>query len=145
MTFAQRVKALRRELSLSQEALGAQGFVSTPGWVKVENGQRHASEKMIRNLTEWLVKDKYMRAGEAAALKEELLTLKYLSSPSAFVREMAKVHAKRMPDGGVSLFAPTPDNHKAKLGRPKGAKTSRDLALVAEKPGVYRTKRSGGK
>ncbi len=94
MTLGDRLKALRRELGLSQEALGAQGFVSTPGWIKIENGQRQASEKLLDKLTRWLVEDRYMRAGAASALREELLTLKYLGSRSLFVREMAKTHAK---------------------------------------------------
>ena len=46
MTLGDRLKKLRKELGLSQEALGAQGFVSTPGWIKIENGQRQASEKL---------------------------------------------------------------------------------------------------
>ena len=94
MTFGERLKTLRRELGLSQEAFGAQGFVSAPGWIKIENGQRQASEKLIERLARWLVDDKYMKAGATATLKEELLTLKYLGSRSPFVREMAKTHAK---------------------------------------------------
>ncbi len=121
MTLGERLKALRRELGLSQEALGAQGFVSTPGWIKIENGQRQASEKLIDKLTRWLVEDKYMRAGAATALREELLTLKYLGSRSLFVREMAKTHAKRLPDGGaVLLAAEEPGTYKKpKRGRPR--------------------------
>ena len=119
MTFGERVKKLRQELGLSQEALGAQGFVSTPGWIKIENGQRQASEKLIGNLVTWLVGDKYMRSGVAGTLKEELLTLKYLGSNSSFVREMAKAHAKKSP-AGVMLLAEDPTSYKAKprRGRP---------------------------
>ena len=94
MTFGERVKKLRQDLGFSQEALGAQGFISTPGWIKIENGQRQASEKLINNLVTWLVGDKHMRTGAAGTLKEELLTLKYLGSNSAFLRAMANVHAK---------------------------------------------------
>jgi transcriptional regulator with XRE-family HTH domain len=122
MTLGDRLKALRRELGLSQEALGAQGFVSTPGWIKIENGQRQASEKLIDKLTRWLVEDRYMRAGAATALREELLTLKYLGSRSLFVREMAKAHAKRLPDGGAVLLAaeePGRYKEKPKRGRPR--------------------------
>ena len=90
MTFGERVKKLRQELGLSQEDLGAQGFVSTPGWIKIENGQRQASEKLIGKMITWLVGGKYMRSGAAGTLKQELLTLKYLGSNSAFVRDMAK-------------------------------------------------------
>jgi transcriptional regulator with XRE-family HTH domain len=122
MTLGDRLKALRRELGLSQEALGAQGFVSTPGWIKIENGQRQASEKLIDKLTRWLVEDRYMRAGAATALREELLTLKYLGSRSLFVREMAKAHAKRLPDDGAVLLAaeePGRYKEKPKRGRPR--------------------------
>ena len=122
MTLGERLKTLRRELGLSQEALGAQGFVSTPGWIKIENGQRQASEKLLDKLTRWLVEDRYMRAGAASALREELLTLKYLGSRSLFVREMAKAHAKRLPDGGAVLLAaeePGAYKEKPKRGRPR--------------------------
>ena len=119
MTFGERVKSLRQDLGLSQEALGSQGFVSTPGWIKIENGQRQASEKLIGRLVTWLVSDKYMRSNAANPLKEELLTLKYLGSNSAFVRELAKAHAKKTP-AGAALLAETPDRYKTKprRGRP---------------------------
>ncbi len=140
MTLGERLKTLRRELGLSQEALGAQGFVSTPGWIKIENGQRQASEKLIDKLTKWLVEDKYMRAGASTTLKEELLTLKYLGSRSPFVRELAKSHAKELPSGDT-LLVPTPSGYKPKRGRPPGLKTSAGVALVSETPGGYRAKR----
>ena len=142
MTLGDRLKTLRRELGLSQEALGAQGLVSTPGWIKIENGQRQASEKLIEKLVKWVVEDKYIRAGTAGALKEELLTLKYLGSRSPFVRELAKAHAKSLPNGGALLLEPL-IKHKPKRGRPPISKTIRDgVALVAETPGTYRTKRT---
>jgi transcriptional regulator with XRE-family HTH domain len=122
MTLGERLKNLRRELGLSQEALGAQGFVSTPGWIKIENGQRQASEKLIDKLARWLVEDRYMRAGAATNLREELLTLKYLGSRSLFVREMAKTHAKRLPNGtAILLAAEEAGTYKAKpkRGRPR--------------------------
>ena len=120
MTLGERLKSLRRELGLSQEALGAQGFVSTPGWIKIENGQRQASEKLIEKLSKWLVEDKYMRAGAATALKEELLTLKYLGSRSKFVQDMAKSHAKKLPAATTLLAAEEPGAYKTKprRGRP---------------------------
>ena len=122
MTFGERVKSLRHEIGLSQEALGAQGFVSTPGWIKIENGQRQASEKLIDRLLRWLVGDKYIKANSAGGLREELLTLKYLGSNSAFVRDMAKNRAKGLPDQGVALLAEEPAGYKArKRGRPKAA------------------------
>ena len=122
MTLGERLKTLRRELGLSQEALGAQGFVSTPGWIKIENGQRQASEKLIDKLSRWLIDDKYMRAGAANTLKEELLTLKYLGSRSTFVRELAKTHARKLPAGAAMLAAEEPGAYKAKprRGRPPG-------------------------
>ena len=120
MTLGERLKSLRRELGLSQEALGAQGFVSTPGWIKIENGQRQASEKLLEKLSKWLVEDKYMRAGAASALKEELLTLKYLGSRSKFVQDMAKAHAKKLPAATTLLAAEEPGAYKTKprRGRP---------------------------
>ena len=120
MTLGERLKSLRRELGLSQEALGAQGFVSAPGWIKIENGQRQASEKLIEKLSKWLVEDKYMRAGAASTLKEELLTLKYLGSRSKFVQDMAKAHAKQLPAATTLLAAEEPGAYKTKprRGRP---------------------------
>ena len=122
MTLGERLKNLRREIGLSQEAFGAQGFISAPGWIKIENGQRQASEKLIERITKWLVDDKYMRSGAVNELKEELLTLKYLGSRSPFVREMAKTHAKKLPSSAVLLAAEEPGAYKAKpkRGRPPG-------------------------
>ena len=114
MTFGERVKSLRREFGLSQEALGAQGFVSTPGWIKIENGQRHASEKLIDNLLKWLVSDKYLKLGALSTLREELLTLKYLSSNSLFVREMAKDHARKSSNSNVAAALETLSAYKKK-------------------------------
>ena len=121
MTLGDRLKILRKELGLSQEALGAQGFVSTPGWIKIENGQRQASEKLIDKLTRWLVSDKYLRSGAATTLKEELLILKYLGNRSPFVREMAKARALLLPSGGGALLAETPATYKA-IKKPKRPK-----------------------
>ena len=122
MNLGNRLKTLRRELGLSQEAFGAQGFVSAPGWIKIENGQRQASEKLIERMAKWLVDDKYMRAGAVSTLKEELLTLKYLGSRSPFVREMARSHAKKLPNNAVLLAAEEPGAYRAKpkRGRPPG-------------------------
>ena len=122
MTLASRLKDLRRELNLSQEAFGAQGFISAPGWIKIENGQRQASEKLIERLAKWLVDDKYTRSGAVNELKEELLTLKYLGSSSPFVRELAKSHAKKLPSNTVYLAAEEPGTYKVKpkRGRPPG-------------------------
>ena len=43
-TIGKRLKELRNEINLSQEAMGGQGFISTPAYVKLENGQRSPSE-----------------------------------------------------------------------------------------------------
>lgn len=140
MNLANRLKTLRRELGLSQEAFGSQGFVSAPGWIKIENGQRMPSEKLLERLTKWLVEDKYVRAGAAGALKEELLTLKYLGSHSIFVRDLAKAHAQTLP-GGAALLAATPHRIKASRGRPR-KQAATGVALAAESPEVYKTKRN---
>ena len=124
MTLGERLKTLRQDLGLSQEALGAQGFVSTPGWIKIENGQRQASETLIDKLTRWLVEDKYMRSGAANALKEELLTLKYLGSRSPFVREMARTHAKKLPTSAVLLAAEEPIR-SSRLSKPPERRSCR--------------------
>ena len=116
MTLGERLKALRRELGLSQEAVGAQGFVSTPGWIKIENGQRQASEKLIDKLVNWLAREKHIRATAATALREELLTLKALGSRSPFVRRLATEHAHQMPGGTALLVASAVG--KPRLGRP---------------------------
>ena len=117
MTFGQRVKTLRQELGLSQEALGAQGFVSAPGWIKIENGQRQASEKLIEALIQWMVAEKYVKANASKALHEELLTLKYMEKKSTFLRELVRKHAQSLPNG-AELLAPTP-KVKGVRGRPK--------------------------
>ncbi len=117
MTLGEKLKMIRRDCGLSQEAVGAQGFISAPGWIKLENAQRSPSEKLLEKLVNWLVADKYVRASGAKLLKEELLTLKYLSSNSKFVRELAHRHAQLMPSGGTLLMA-TPAQ-KPKRGRPR--------------------------
>ena len=120
MSLGTRLKALRQEIGLSQEALGAQGFVSTPGWIKIENGQRQASERLIAKLVEWLVTDKYIRASAAAPLKEELLVRKYLDNLSPFVRGLARNRLAGKPWGEAALQelkAPAPQPTRAKQSR----------------------------
>lgn len=119
MTFGDRIRSLRVDLDLSQEAIGSQGFVSAPGWIKLENGQRQASEKLIESLVKWLVRDKYVKSSASSVLREELLTLKYLGSNSAFVRALAKSHADTLPNG-AEMSAEEPGVYKAKRrrGRP---------------------------
>ena len=118
MTLGEKLKSIRSECGLSQEAVGAQGFVSAPGWIKLENSQRSPSEKLLQKLVEWMVAHKYIKSAAAKGLLEELLTLKYLGSNSKFVRELAHGHAKRMPNG-EALLVPTPSAQKAKRGRPR--------------------------
>ena len=114
MTFGERVKSLRHELGLSQGTFGTRGFISTPGWIKIENGQRQASEKLVESLTRWLIADKHLRVGAANTLKEELLTLKYLGSRSPFLREMAKAHAKTLTNSAALLASSKPARKSSK-------------------------------
>ncbi len=117
MTLGEKLKSIRRESGLSQEAIGAQGFVSAPGWIKLENGQRSPSEKLLEKLVTWLVQDKHIRANTSKGLREELLTLKYLGSHSTFVRSLAQTHARQLPTGDA-LLAPSTAG-KPKRGRPR--------------------------
>ena len=94
MTIGQRFKMLRNQLGLSQKAVGAQGFISTQGWIKIEHGKRAPSDKLLLELIGWLLKDDYFTLTVAEELLEELLTLKYLESPSPFLRKLARANAK---------------------------------------------------
>ena len=85
-----RLKALRKEAGVSQEAIGAQGSVSTPGWIKIENGLRSPSEKLLAELVGWLVQEKIVRAGQKTALIEELCALKYAGHRSPFLSMLAR-------------------------------------------------------
>lgn len=118
MTLGERLKTLRNEIGLSQEALGSQGFISAPGWIKIENGQRHASEKLLERLIRWLIDNKHMKAAAANTLRDDLLTLKYLGSNSKFIREMAKVRATGMPNGNVLMEETPAYRTKPRRGRP---------------------------
>jgi len=84
-----RLREVRLFLGLSQEAIGAQGFVSTPGWVKIENGTRQPSDALLEKLVNWLEKDRYIRAVENRSLLDELLCLKYMNHLSPFMRRLA--------------------------------------------------------
>lgn len=97
--LGQRLKSIRRELKLSQEAVGAQGFVSTPGWIKIENGQRQASDKLIEKFVNWLIREEYVQPQDAHRLQDEFLTLKYARHASAFVRELARRHHREAHQG----------------------------------------------
>jgi len=85
-----RLRELRLSLGLSQEAIGAQGFVSTPGWVKIENGTRQPGDALLEGLVAWLEKDRYVTGEDSGKLLDELLTLKYLNHSSSFVRRLAR-------------------------------------------------------
>ena len=123
MTLGERLKTLRRELGLSQEAFGSLGLISAPGWIKIENGQRQASEKLLDRVVRWVIDQKHMKAGAANTMREELLTLKYLGSNSAFVRNLAKEHAQTL-SSGATLLAEEPAGYKTKpkRGRPPKVK-----------------------
>lgn len=121
MTLAEKLRTIRRDGGWTQEALGAQGFVSAPGWIKIENGQRSPSEELLETLVGWLVEGRYVRASAAKGLKEELLVLKYLGSKSPFVQELARAHARSIGKADTLLAASSPAN-KPKRGRPKTTK-----------------------
>lgn len=86
----QRLRDLRKSLRISQEALGAQGFVSAPGWAKIENGTRQPSDELLEKLADWMVKDGYLKSREKARLLDELLSLKYMEHLSPFVCRLAR-------------------------------------------------------
>ncbi len=97
------------------------------------------SEKLIERLIKWLVGEKYIRAGEANRLQEELITLKYFGSLSPFVRQMALAYAQTLPGADDLLSAPA-EKLKAVRGRPR-KQVATGMALVAETPEVYKVKR----
>ena len=105
MSLAERLKALRLNIGISQEAIGAQGFVSTHFWIKVERGLRSPSEELIMRLVSWLLREDYLSANTAGALLDELLILKYLGSSSPFIRRMALNYAERITAGTAHLVA----------------------------------------
>ena len=86
----QRLRELRQSLGLSQEAIGAQGFVSTPGWVKIENGTRQPGDALVEKLVAWLERDGYVTPTAGEHLRDELLALKYMGHVSPFVRRLAR-------------------------------------------------------
>lgn len=96
----QRLRELREGLALSQEALGAQGFVSTSGWVKIESGKRQPSDHLLKNLVSWLEQDGYIKDSAAELLLEELLALKYMDHISDFIQKLAATHYKRLKKSG---------------------------------------------
>ena len=91
-----RLRDLRNALGLSQEAMGAQGFVSTPGWVKIENATRHPSDAMLNKMCDWLEKEGHVTPAQKQALMEELLSLKYMNHLSPFVSRLAADYYKTL-------------------------------------------------
>lgn len=88
--LAERLQGIRRGAGLSQQAVGAQGFVSAPGWIKIENGQRSPSEKLLADFVAWLVREKLVRPNVQAGLLEELHALKYAGHRAPFLARLAK-------------------------------------------------------
>ena len=126
MNLGERLKQLRKELSISQEAMGAQGFVSAPGWIKIENGQRLPSDELVHRLIAWILKDNYVGVGAAGELLEELLTLNYLESSSAFVRKLAYNHAKQLLARTAILVSEEPAVYKARPRRRRSVNPIRE-------------------
>lgn len=93
--LSKRLRNLRRSLGLSQEAMGMQGFVSTPGWIKIEHGTRHPSDELLKKFVDWLVRDGYLKASEKESTLDQFLALKYTCHLSPFVRKMAHNHLSR--------------------------------------------------
>jgi len=91
-----RLRQLRLSLGLSQEAIGAQGFVSTPGWVKVENGTRQPGDSLLEKLVSWLEKDHYVTKRDGERLLEELMALKYMNHASPFIRRLAQQYHEEL-------------------------------------------------
>lgn len=124
MNLGQRLKNLRRDLHLSQEEIGGHGFVSAPGWIKIENGQRLPSDRLIVEIVRWLVKHKHLASGSSEHLREELLTLKYLGHRSEFVRGLAQKRfdalQKEHPEAPVLTPASLPEGtvRRRQPGRP---------------------------
>ena len=118
MILAKRLKELRRSVLLSQADIGAQGFISTAAWIKIENGLRSPSEKVIEQLIRWLVRDKYIPANVSSALRTELMTLKYLGSRSPFLRSAAEQFAGALPNGASFLPARRGQDN-ARRGNPR--------------------------
>jgi transcriptional regulator with XRE-family HTH domain len=103
-----RLRELRIALGLSQEAIGAQGFVSTPGWVKIENGTRQPSDVLLEKLVAWLEKDGYLAGKEGEKMLEELLSLKYMNHLSPFIRKLARDYHEALAPLGLLRVAEDP-------------------------------------
>lgn len=94
--LADRLKELRKAARLTQHAIGAQGFVSAPGWIKLENGQRAPSETLLEKFVALLVTEGVIPAKYSAALLNELETLKYVHHRSNYLRCLTRAHYKAL-------------------------------------------------
>ncbi len=142
------MKTLRKKLLLSQEAVGAQGFVSTPGWIKIENNQRLPSDQLVTKFVKWLVQDRYLPNGDQERLREELLTLKYLNHRSEFVRGLAKHHFETTDAGkSVEIEAPSGENGSGPRGRrsPASGSSNSGSTKSAAKPAAKPAAKSAAK
>ena len=96
-TITARMKELRLAAKLTQEAIGAQGIISMPGWIKIENGQRNPSEKMLERFVALMVAEGVIHANQEAALLDELAALKYSQHRSDFLRRITRERLKIIP------------------------------------------------
>lgn len=85
-----------------------QGFVSTPGWVKIENGTRHPSDELLKKIVNWMCQDGYIKQNEKESLLDEFLTLKYMGHLSPFVRKLATEHLNSSQSFGTLKAAEDP-------------------------------------
>ena len=91
-----RMKELRKAAKLTQHAIGAQGFVSAPGWIKLENGQRSPSETLLKKFVALLVTEGVIRTSHSAALLDELETLKYVHHHTDYLRRVTRAYYKTL-------------------------------------------------
>ncbi len=96
-TITARMKELRLAAKLTQEAIGAQGIISMPGWIKIENGQRNPSEKMLEKFVALMVAEGVIHANQEAALLDELATLKYSHHRSDFLQRITRERLRTLP------------------------------------------------
>ena len=137
MTIGERLKMLRQEVGISQEAMGAQGFISVPGWIKIEKGQRLPSDVLLHRLIAWLLRDNHIRISKAGYLLEELLTIKYMDSPSTFVRKLAYNHAKHLLAGTAILASEHSGVYRTR--QPRGRMTAGGGSQPAPESGATGT------
>lgn len=117
--LSSRLREIRQSLGLSQESFGSLGFVSTPGWVKIENGSRQPSDALIEKFVQWAVANNHLSQENSAPLQEELLALKYMNNLSPFVCRLAKeyydtlnrpnvFHKVQVPVENIAVVSPEP-------------------------------------